>query len=515
MPAAMTPGSDTSRMASVAFIRSRRKSATAFARILGCIVAFCAAGADSAAPASTLKLAECRLEGSAASVRCGWMTLPENREAPQGAQVRIHVAVIPSLRATPEPDPLVILTGGPGQAASDFYGTLGGAFGRIRRNRDIVLIDQRGTGKSNRLDCDFDVETDFASVDPQQLALLQERARTCLKAMAGDPRFYTTSAAVRDLDDIRAALGYPAVNIYGVSYGTRVAQHYVRRYPSRVRSVILDGAVPVDLALGPDAAPQAQRALDALFDRCAADAGCNTAFPQARAQFDALRAQLQREPRRTQLPDPIDAQPVDTGFGDVELGAAVRMLTYSDETAAVLPLLIHEAQTLQQPQGLVAQYLMIKHSTDTQIAYGMHFAVVCSEDAPRWAQEKTSEAALAASYMGASFMAGMKAICDVWPHGFVDKDFNAPLASAAPALILSGANDPVTPPDYGVRALSSFKQGRHLVLAGQGHGQIATGCMPRIVAQFIESADAAKLDASCLDAVTPAPFMLSRTATAP
>lgn len=476
---------------------------------IACFAMSCASAAE-AAP--KLRLEECRLEGGGAAARCGWMTLPENREAPQGAQVRIHVAVIASLRAAPEPDPLFILTGGPGQGASDFYGTLGGAFSRVRRNRDIVVIDQRGTGKSNRLDCEFDDETDFASVDPAQL---QEQARVCLGALKGDPRFYTTSVAVRDLDDVRAALGYPAVNIYGVSYGTRVAQHYARRYPARVRSLILDGAVPSDIALGPDASLQAQRALDALFDRCAGDAACNIAFPQARVQFNTLRAQLQREPRRAELPDPIDGRMIDAGFGDVELGAAVRMLTYSDETAAVLPLLIHEARTLDQPQGLIAQYLMIKHSTDAQIAYGMHFAVVCSEDAPRWAQEKTDAAALAASYMGTSFMTGMKAVCDVWPRGFVDKDFNAPLASPAPALILSGENDPVTPPEYGARTLRSFRNGRHVVLSGQGHGQIATGCMPRIVTQFIESAVASKLDLKCLDSVTPAPFMLSRTATAP
>jgi pimeloyl-ACP methyl ester carboxylesterase len=279
--------------------------------------------------------------------------------------------------------------------------------------------------------------------------------------------------------------------------------------------VILDGAVPVDLALGPDAAPQAQKALDALFDRCSADPACSAAFPRAREQFNALRARLQRERIQAQLPDPIDAQLAVTSFGPAELSAAVRLLTYSDETASVLPLLIHEAQTLQQPQALVAQYLMIKHSADTQIAYGMHFAVVCSEDAPRWSRENISAAALSATFMGSDFMAGMKAICEVWPRGPVDEDFNAPLVSDTPALILSGSNDPVTPPAYGERALRSFKNGRHLVLAGQGHGQLANGCMPRVIAQFIEEGVAAKLDVRCLANITPAPFMLSRTATAP
>lgn len=440
------------------------------------------------------------------------MMRPENPDQPEGAKVKLRVVVIPSLRLSAEPDPLVILAGGPGQAANDFYTSVSAAFGRIRRSRDIVLIDQRGTGQSNQLDCELPDETDFADVDPQQL---QVKARACLGAMSGDPRFYTTSIAVSDLEATRAALGYPQLNLYSVSYGTRVAQHYARRYPSRVRTVVLDGAVPVDLALGPDAALQAQKALDNLFERCGADAQCGKAFPQARVQFDTLRERLQRERIQTQLPDPVDANVAQTRFGVGELSAAVRLLTYTDETASLLPLLIHEAQTLQQPQGLIAQYLMIKRNADAQIAYGMHFSVVCSEDAPRWAQENIDAAALSATFMGQDFMAGMKAICDVWPRGPVDADFNAPLTSAAPALILSGSNDPVTPQSYGERALRSFKRGKHLVLSGQGHGQLPNGCMPRVIADFIDQGSTANLDVKCVTQITAAPFMLSRTATAP
>jgi pimeloyl-ACP methyl ester carboxylesterase len=469
-------------------------------------------GAGAAEPVAALPLQECRIDDGGASARCGWMTRPENPDKPAGTKVKLRVVVIPSLRLRAEPDPLVILAGGPGQGANDFYTSVSAAFARIRRSRDIVLIDQRGTGQSNRLDCELPDEADFADVDPQQL---QVQTRACLGAMSGDPRFYTTSIAVRDLEAIRAALGYPALNLYSVSYGTRVAQHYARRYPSRVRTAILDGAVPADLALGPDAALQAQKALDSLFERCGADAECNKAFPRARMQFDALRERLRSERIQTQIPDPVDAHVEMTRFGSGELSAAVRLLTYTDETASLLPLLIHEAQTLQQPQGLVAQYLMIKRNADTQIAYGMHFSVVCSEDAPRWAQENIDGAALSATFMGQDFMAGMKAICDVWPRGPVDADFNAPFASEAPALILSGSNDPVTPQSYGERAMRSFKHGKHLVLAGQGHGQLANGCMPRVIADFIDQGAAANLDVKCVNAITAAPFMLSRTAPAP
>lgn len=491
------------------------------AGLLAAIACSIAAAAPPREPVQfPLQLSDCRLEsatGGSASARCGWLQVAENPDDPAGRSLRLRVVVIPALRLKAEADPLVILAGGPGQGASDFYGAVSAAFRGIRRDRDILLVDQRGTGQSNRLDCEFVEAADFetAGFDAEDRQQLQAQARSCLAALPADPRFYTTSVAVRDLEAVRVALGYERLNFYAVSYGTRVAQHYLRRYPSRVRAVVLDGAVPVDLALGPDAAPRAQQALDALFDRCAADQACETAFPDLHRQFAALRAGLQHQPIQMQLPDPLDGHPTDATFGVAQLSAAVRLLSYSDETASVLPLLIHEAQSSRQPQALVAQYLMIKRNTDAQIAYAMHFAVVCSEDAPRWAQEKIPQRALDASYLGSAFVAGLKAVCDVWPRGLVDDGFNAPLHSDHPVLILSGGNDPVTPQQYGERVKQGFTNGRHLVLAGQGHGQLATGCMPRIIAQFIRSATVADLDTKCLANVTPAPFMLSRTATAP
>lgn len=500
-------------------------------RLAQCVVAMIAllhsAGAASAPENRTeenrtgkrIRLSDCRLESASESgsvaARCGWLEVPENRAAAASRKLRLHVAVIPALRLQPAPDPLFVLAGGPGQAASDFYLVMNAAFSRIRRDRDIVLLDQRGTGRSNRLDCAFDDDTDFARANPQQL---QKQARACIASLPGDPRFYTTSVAVRDLDEVRAALGYASLNFYAVSYGTRVAQHFLRRYPDRVRSVILDGVVPVDLALGPDIAPQAQRALDALFDRCAADTACRWRFPTLRSDFAALRASLQATPLTLQVPDPLTARATDATFGIAELGAAVRLLSYSDETASVLPLLIDQAHH-QRPQGMLAQSLMIHRNLQAQIAYGMHFAVTCSEDAPRWPPMQMTSTAIRDSYLGDTLMTGMQAICSGWPRGPVDDDFNAPLHSAVPALLLSGGNDPVTPAEYAARAKSAFSNSRHLVLPGQGHGQLAVGCMPRLAALFIERQTRKMAltdsDLKCLANVAPAPFMLSTTATSP
>jgi len=475
-------------------------------------LAFCIAIDGTAA---SLTPEDCRLHsgvsGGSVAARCGWLTVPENREQPSGKQLRLHVAVMPSLRLEPAGDPLFILSGGPGQSAGDFYISIAGALSRIRRDRDIVVVDQRGTGRSNRLDCTFPDESDSAFNDPQKL---REIVGKCLAGLPGDPRYYTTSIAVRDLDDVRAALGYQQIDLYGVSYGTRVAQHYMRRYPERVRTVIIDGVVPPELALGPTMALDAQAAVDSAFTRCTEDTQCNRAFPNVAGSFNTLRSQLEAKPMSLSVPDPISAEPTPTQLGIAELGAAVRLLSYSDETMSTLPLLIHEAQA-GQPQGLAAQYLMIRNNLEKQIANGMQFAVVCSEDAPRWKQSNVSEASLAKTYMGSSFMEAMRIVCEHWPRGPVDPDFSKPLVSALPTLILSGGNDPVTPARYGEQVHLGLSKSKHLVLAGQGHGQIGTGCVPRLVAEFIAAGDVDKIDDACIKTVAPAPFLLSRSAPAP
>jgi pimeloyl-ACP methyl ester carboxylesterase len=470
----------------------------------------------SAIDAASLPLEECRLQSPIASggaaARCGRYVVPENRNDPSSRPLQIHVAVVPALRLQPKADALFVLSGGPGQAATDFYLSMSPAFARIRRDRDIVLVDQRGTGRSNRLDCELPEEGELTAAD---LGRLRASVLACLQTLPGDPRYYTTSIAVRDLEEIRAGLGYESVSLYGISYGTRVAQHYMRRHPARVRAAILDGVVPADEALGPEIALAAQQALDATLARCGAEAKCKDAFPHIAQRFADLRSRVQNHPVEISIPDPLTAQPTTALLGDAQLSAAVRLLTYSDETASILPLLIHEAQVVGRPNALAAQYLMIRHTLEEQIAQGMHFSVVCSEDAPRWEQENVSDATLAGTYMGESFMIAMRAICELWPRGPVDEDFGAPLKTNIPSLLLSGGADPVTPARYAAQILPGFADAKHLELAGQGHGQLGVGCVPRIAADFIEEGSLQTLDDACVQNVSAAPFMLSLTAPAP
>jgi pimeloyl-ACP methyl ester carboxylesterase len=465
--------------------------------------------------AATLLLTDCELtsdvvKGSATG-RCGFYAVPEDRSNPASKAVQLHVAVIPALRKEALADPVVILTGGPGQAASDFYLSGGAAFERLRRDRDILLIDQRGTGKSNRLDCEL---PDELTVKEFNLADLPRHTQDCLSKLPGDPRYYTTSVAVRDLEEVRIALGYDKLNLYGISYGTRVAQHYLRRYPNRVRTIALDGVVPVDEVLGPQIGPAAQRAIDALFVRCEESQECSAAFPDLQRRFMALRSQVLQKPIPLVLADPRTGKHTSVEFGAAELTVAIRLLSYSDDSAALLPFLIAEAS--QRRIGpIAAQAVMVANKLTDQLANGMHNAVLCTEDTPFYTQDMLADSAIDSAYMGRTFVDTLAAGCNVWPRGVMDEDFHAALKSEVPALLLSGEHDPVTPARFGERAVKAYPNGRHIVFKGQGHGQFGSRCGASLLTRFIQTANATRLDAECVDRVSPTPFMLNANGPSP
>lgn len=466
-------------------------------------------------PTLALSLEDCRLDSAVArnsvKARCGWFETAEDRSVADGKRIRIHVAVLPALRKDALPDPLFIVSGGPGQAASDFYLTSATAFERIRADRDIVVVDQRGTGKSNRLDCKLPDEFETARFDAE---LLKTYTKQCLADLAGDPRFYGTTVAVTDLDEIRAALGYAHINLYGISYGTRVAQHFMRRYPDKVRAAVLDGVVPVESILGPDIAIAAQRALDAIFERCANAADCAQAFPTLKRDFARLRDDLLDAPIPITLPEPRTGVSTPLQFEFMHLAVALRLHSYSDDTAALLPFLINEAAQ-GRPEALAAQALLVSRSLSEQMANGMHNAVVCTEDAPFITDASLDVDALDRSYLRRLFVESLRAMCSVWPRGVIDADFHAPLQSDVPTLILSGENDPVTPASYGEEAVKGFSRGRHLTFPGQGHGQLGSQCGASLIRRFIESGSADDLNANCLARVAPAPFFLDANGPSP
>lgn len=465
--------------------------------------------------ANALELSNCRISAGPSfpslPARCGVFERPVNPDDPGSPLLELRVAVVPALDLEPQPDPVVPLAGGPGQGAVEFYAAWSWAFEELRRDRDIVLLDQRGTGESARMDCPVDeklVEGGYSADDTRRYTT------ECLESLPYDPRWFTTSVAVRDLEALRQALGYPTLNLYGVSYGSRVAQHYARRYPDATRTVVLDGVVAPQLPLGPEIATEAQVAIERIFARCAEDEACNERFPDLAVRFAALRERLAGKPVRVKVADPVSGEFSTVSFGPDELAVALRLLAYHANTMAMVPLLVAEAADGNY-RPLVAQFQMTMADLSKAIALGMHNAVMCSEDVPWYDESLIDEEAIAASYMGLVQLDALEAICSVWPPGPVDADFRDPVSIRKPFLLLSGDSDPITPPRYADLAAMNLMKAWLLTGRDQGHGQLGVGCMPRIVADFVAAAGLENVDTSCVQKSFAMPFFLDYGGPAP
>jgi pimeloyl-ACP methyl ester carboxylesterase len=398
-------------------------------------------------------------------------------------------------------------------AATSFYTSVAPVFELIHRDRDIVLVDQRGTGGSNALDCESSEEDLYQSTTADIVAA----AERCLKMLGAhaDVRFYTTSLAVQDLDRVRAALGYDRINLYGSSYGTIVAQQYLRRFPDRVRSVILDGVVPPQLALGATSALDAQTALSSIFSRCVQQPGCHTHFGDPATTYQQLRDQLASRPVWVDLTDPTSGEPYRLQFTNYHLAMVLRLASYTPELAALLPLELHDAGTSGNFAPLAGQFLLIDRVYGDAIAEGMNDTVVCAEDVPYYHVDAEERAELAKTFLGTSQLDGLQAICRIWPRGPVDSDFHQPLHTNVPALLLSGGNDPITPPRYAAQAIGGFAHGLSLVVPGFGHGQLTDPCMARVMAQFVGRTSVSHLDTACTRRLSPMPFFLTQNGPTP
>jgi len=465
-----------------------------------------------------LALQECRLEHplriAAVAARCGILKVPEDPALPGGATIDLSVAVVPALNRRAAAAPLFLLAGGPGQAATDLYASYAGAFARVNRNHDIVLVDQRGTGRSAPLSCAYPDDWQSASDAPGEMLRLRQATLTCLGKFGPRVRFYTTSVAVADLDKVRSALGYARIDLYGSSYGTRVAELYMRRYPLSTHAVVLDGVTYPEQAIGPDTPSDGERALDLIVTRCERAPDCAAAYPALRRELDGLRRRFGPQKEALTVSDPSSGQPLQVEFSRGMFNAALRFLSYNATEASLLPTLLHQGAA-GNLTPLATQVIMMARQIGDQLASGMQNSVICSEDLPFFTAAAIDRAALSRTYQGVDQLDALMEICKLWPRGPVDADLHSPLQSNVPTLLLSGEADPVTPPADAERAARGLAHHRHLNLSGEGHGQVATGCVPKLMAEFLDAPAPENLDATCLERHTPAPFFVSVTGPAP
>lgn len=451
-------------------------------------------------------LEPCHLDGLAEEVRCGVHDVFEDRASRAGRRLQIQVAVLPALRRLVDPDPLFILAGGPGQGARGLGEAAARFFKKIRRTRDIVLVDLRGTGASAPIGCPV---ADDLSLSADAITA---QIRECRDALDANPRLYTHEESLADLDEIRARLGYARINVWGGSWGTRAALLYAQRFPAATRTVVLDGAVPLDLGFPRSASTDANAALERLIADCAADQSCASAFPKPREVLRNLTARFAKGPVAATIRHPRSGASLTFTIEPGMITEIIRGALYVPRDAtAVFQMAAHAANGDLAP--LLAQYYRTAAWSADDMALGATYSVLCSEDLPATAGQDFSADAKG-SFFGTVYADGWRGRCGEWPQGARLNLDNASV-SAVPALILSGLHDPVTPPRTGDMMARYFSSSWHVVVPGAAHNASFSGCVPDLIAQFITTGGGAGLDQSCVELVKWPRFAVSDAGSRP
>jgi pimeloyl-ACP methyl ester carboxylesterase len=435
-------------------------------------------------------LEPCWVKGVARQLQCGRVRVAENPDRPDGRRLEVRFAVMPAAAKNRAPDPLFVFAGGPGQAATQAAGHLQPILQRINARRDIVFVDQRGTGDSNPLVCARPQAATSLSEAVNAQIIAGTLARCVERLMpSADPAQYATWIAVRDIDTVRRQLGAEQINLWGASYGTRAALEYLRQYPQRVRSAILDGVAPAGMALPASAAVDADNALQRMLDACLEDAHCRQLDPAPQAALYSLAA-LAAQRAQVRVPHPLTGATETIALDSIALAGVLRAALYTPQQSSMLPYALAQAgggdfTALFALQGKLLGRL--------EQGFGelMHFAVICAEDMPL--VDGLAVNAARATRFGTGLIDLYREACRHIPTRSVPPEFYAMKPVDVPVLILSGGLDPVTGPRWGDWVAKRLPRSLHL-----GHGISGQGCVPDLLHRFVRQAGTGNLDDGCL-----------------
>ena len=444
----------------------------------------------------SLTFEKCMAEGgrSVYPAWCSTISVPENHDEPEGSTVDLALTWVPARADNDAVVPLVFLAGGPGQGARDSFPSIRSGLSKVGEFAPILLMDQRGTGDSQALDCPF-AEEDMASLDASNQEIAQRLARECLQRHEGrDVAQYTTDDAARDLDVVRQRLGFSALNVAGVSYGTRLAQRYAALYPGKTRSLLLDSPVPSNLILLSEHGRNLDDAINSRLSACNADPACYDKLGDTRAVLDELLDQLENSPTETRYRHPKTGNYHTTLLDPNHLISVLRMLSYQPSTAVMLPTLLVNAKRDGFADILALNHIVVE-SMQEAISHGLQLSVICNESIPFLTQQDIDSEA--DTLLGAQLIEFSRSQCEVWPKKAVAENFHVLAKHDIPTLVLTGELDPVTPPRYGDVIASGLQNAQHITVTGEGHNVLSVGCLPRLVADFIETF--AIKDTACID----------------
>lgn len=447
----------------------------------------------------------CEVAGVRGEARCAMLHVPENPDDTTGRWIPLRVVILPALAATPEPDAMFTFAGGPGQAATEVAGAYAQTMAGIRRTRDIVIIDQRGTGASNPLRCEF--------TDPDARAQLLLTWRfpeadldRCREALARDAdlRLYHSWIAAADADRVRAWLGYPRINLYGGSYGSRMGLAYLARFPERTRTATLRAVLPPEGVLARDGALNAAASVATVIADCQAEPACAAAYPALADELAAVVRQLEDAPASIRVRDPVTRDTVVIALTRSVFSGALRRLLMDGDAVPNVPYVIRRAAA--GDFAPLAPGIAATLEVSRALYIGMSLSVGCAEDAHRLGAA-AGDPEIRATFMGDGAVRGFAAACDRWPGGAVPPAFQQPVRAATPVLLLSGRYDPATPPGWGAQVARTLPQALHLVMPGVSHSPFPS-CAQDIMTAFVERGGAAGVDTSCVQSLARPPFRL-------
>ena len=458
---------------------------------------------------SRVKLEPCEVPGAEQGQKekalCGGHEVFEDRDAKKGRKIKLNIVVFPATSPGKSLDPLFYIPGGPGSSATEDAPYIAKDFSKIREKRDLVFVDQRGTGGSNPLVCEFfsppDVQSYLGHWNPP------DQTRRCRKRLAekADLRLYVTTIAMDDLDEVREALGYGRINLYGASYGTRAVQSYIKRHGKNVRAAILHGVSPPDQFMPRDFPQHTERALEGVITECLTDAACKAAFPNVRSDIGSVLQKLKRGPVEVEIKSPEDRnKTVRVTISRDLAGEAVRYMLYQTGAASRIPLVMNAAAKgdfapLAEAAVFYRQQIVATGAT------GLYLAITCAEDLP-FANSKDAEKRNAddATFLGDYRLRQQLEACAEWPRSPVEKTYAEPVRSNLPVLIFTGQWDPVTPPLYGDRVAKTLPNSLHVVVPSGGHGfggLSGLDCITNLTTDFIQTGTTKGLDTSCVKSI--------------
>jgi pimeloyl-ACP methyl ester carboxylesterase len=435
----------------------------------------------------------CEVQGL--QVECGTVSVPENRTATAARRIGLHVVVSRHEPAKKSADAVFVLAGGPGLGAS--YLTSAAIKLLAGAGRDLVLVDLRGTGRSSPLRCDLGgSDADVAGYVNDFLPV--DRVVACRQALAGrvDLTQYTTRAAADDLEDVRRQLGYEKIDLHATSYGTRLAQQFMRRHPRSVRMAVLFAVVAPSRTISGSFATDGQRSLDRILALCSTDAVCREAYPDLKSDYNAMLRRVATGVH-VEIEDATTREPVRLTINRGLFGEVVRNLLYSPDGYVRVPHVVHRAARNDFSEFAHAA---LRYARSTrQLDFGLFLSVTCAEDMPRIDLSAATKAA-EGTLFGAYRVEQQAAACRGWPRGEPDPQHAIPVRSSIPTLLVSGELDPITPPHYADEVIAGLSDAVHLIVPYGSHSG-ARGCVDAIVIAALRQGTARNLDLSCVRAI--------------